>query len=99
MAAKQPKSTPPHVSLRSLRKATGLTLEQVAEAVADVLTPQGGERVSVSRGTISAIETGTRGVSREMLAALEIAYGLDAGDIVTDYQPRSSRVHRSEVEG
>lgn len=77
--------TPPHVSLRALRRASGLTLEQVAEAVAEVL----GEDTTVNRGTISAIESGLRGASVQMLAALEVAYGLEAGDITTTYEPRA----------
>lgn len=77
--------TPPHVSLRALRRASGLTLEQVAAAVSEVL----GETVTVNRGTISAIESGLRGASTDMIAALEVAYGLEPGDLTTTYEPRA----------
>lgn len=78
--------TPPHVSLRALRRASNLTLEQVAESVSEVLGP----KHKVNRGSISAIESGTRGASVQMLQALEIAFGLEPGDIDTSYQPRTS---------
>lgn len=87
MPKKQPPVNPPHVSLRSLRRATGLSLEQVCAAVTDIT----GAKTSVTRGTLSAIETGLRGPSRQMLDALAVAYGLDPGDITTDYEPRNRR--------
>jgi hypothetical protein len=34
-----------------------------------------------------------RGASQQMLDALAVAYGCEPGDITTDYQPRSSRLH------
>lgn len=74
--------TPPHVSLGDLRAACGLTLEQVCarftEATGDTLT----------RGGLSGIEHGHRGVSENTLAGLEVAYGLRAGSITTTYEPR-----------
>lgn len=80
----RPPKTAPHVSLRCLRLATNQTLEQVAESVTAILKPE----VPISRGTISAIEGGHRGASKRMLDALAVAYGLEPGDITTDYQPR-----------
>lgn len=75
--------TPPHVSLGDLRAACGLTLEQVCtrfnEATGDTLT----------RGGLSGIERGHRGVSKQTLAGLEIAYGLRPGSVDTTYEPRS----------
>ena len=91
MARKQPPVNPPHVSLRSLRQATGLTVEQVAAKVADVL----GLDEPLNRGTISAIETGKRGASKQMLDAIAAAYGLETGAITTDYEARSSKVHKA----
>lgn len=79
--------TPPHVSLKALRKAAGLTHEQVCQAVADATEG----RTTLTRGGLSAIESGLRGASFDMLRALELAYGLDPGDIDTDYQPRMWR--------
>lgn len=77
--------TAPHATLRGLRKASGMTLEQVADAVNEVL----GARSKVNRGTISAIESGLRGASVQMLDAIAVAYGMEPGDLVTDYEPRS----------
>ena len=75
--------TPPHATLKGLRKASGLTLEQVAGAVAEILGS-----TNVNRGTISAIESGLRGPSQPMLDALAVAYGMEPGDLVTDFEPR-----------
>ena len=43
-----------------------------------------------ARGTLSAVETGVRGVSAELLAALEQVYQLPSGAITTSYTPRST---------
>lgn len=75
---------PPHASLRTLRKVSGLTLEQVSERITK-LFPE----IEASRGTLSAIETGSRGVSDLMLRALEQAFGIDEGSLTTAYTPRS----------
>lgn len=82
----RPTKVPPHVSLRILRKASGLTLDQVAAAVTEVT----GAKRPVTRGAISAIESGLRGASSQMLDALAVAYGLDPGDITTTYEPRQA---------
>lgn len=74
--------TPPHVSLRVLRKATGLTLAELGERI-KAHAPE----FTVSRGTLSAIESGSRGVSPLMLRAIEKAYGLEEGEITLDYLP------------
>lgn len=79
------KVTPPHVPLKALRMACGLTLDEVCArlAVADKPT---------TRATLSLIENGHRGASRPMLAALEQAYGLPTGSITTTYQPRARAI-------
>lgn len=82
-AAKRPERTEPHIPLSALRAALGLTVETVL----DRLQEETGKRPS--RGTISAIENGHRGASVQMLAALEIAYGLPEGSITTSYAPRA----------
>lgn len=74
--------TPPHVSLRTLRTVTGLTLEEVAVRIARHFP-----EMSVSRGTLSAIESGGRGASPLMLRALELAYGIPEGSLTTAYEP------------
>lgn len=82
--------TPPHITLRqhrlSLRDKTGQPwdLDDVCDRV-EALT---GDRPA--RGTLSAIENGVRGVSAELLHALEQAYELPAGAITTDYTPRAT---------
>lgn len=74
---------PPHLSIGDLRSVSGQTLEQVCEAVSEALGQP------FTRGALSAIENGHRGASRPVLRALEVAYGLRPGALVTDYEPRS----------
>lgn len=74
--------TPPHVSLRVLRKACGLTLDEVCARVAEATGRE------LTRGALSAIESGTRGASSEVLRGLAHAYDLDPEDINTQYEPR-----------
>lgn len=84
----RPKVTPPHVGLVALRNALGRKQVDVCREVAEILgrpfTP----------GALSAIENGHRGASAETLAAIEIALGLRAGDLVTDYEPSHSRLRK-----
>lgn len=75
--------TPPHVSLGNLRSAVGKTLDEVCSAASEVLAEP------LTRGALSAIENGIRGASPTTLAALEVAYGLTPGSIVTNYEPRN----------
>ena len=74
--------TPPHVTLKALRQSKGKTLEDVCA----VLAVETG--LTLTRGALSAIESGLRGASAEILRGVEIALDLDAGDHVTDYEPR-----------
>lgn len=76
----------PHVALGDLRAASGKTLEQVCELASEVLPGK------LTRGALSAIENGHRGASTQVLRALEVAYGVRAGAIVTDYEPRAWRL-------
>ena len=73
----------PHVSLSALRGALGLTLEQVCTRF------EAETGVPLTRGGLSAIETGIRGVSTATLAGLEAAYGLNQGEITTAYEPKT----------
>lgn len=75
--------TPPHVSLKSLRRACGLTIDELA---ARVETTTG--RKAPSRGALSAIENGVRGASGQLLADIAAAYGLAPEEITTTYLPR-----------
>lgn len=84
------KRTPPHITLRQhrldLQKKTGddWDLDFICDRVEEIT----GDRPA--RGTMSAIETGVRGVSAELLCALEQAYELPSGAITTDYAPRTT---------
>lgn len=84
-AKQRNKVVTPHVPIKGLRIAAGLTIDALAAKVA-VFTEK-----TYSRGSISAVELGHRGASPELLAALERVYGLEPGFIVTEYQPRSRR--------
>lgn len=81
-AKQRPQRTPPHVSLRDLRIAVGLTIDQVLARL-EIQTDR-----KYSRGTISAIENGHRGASADLLVELALVYGLRPDAITTDYQPR-----------
>lgn len=74
------------MSLGDLRAVSGKTLDEVCEAASEVLGKP------LTRGALSAIENGHRGASRSVLEALEVAYGLRPGALVTDYMPRSREV-------
>jgi transcriptional regulator with XRE-family HTH domain len=80
--AQRARKTPPHVALQDLRAVSGKTLDQVCEAASEVLSKP------LTRGALSAIENGHRGASTSVLRALEVAYGLRPGALVTDYEPR-----------
>jgi hypothetical protein len=76
------KKTPPHVSLKTLRLALNKSQTDVTERVHEIT----GDKLT--KGALSAIENGHRGVSAELLTALEMAYGLEPGSITTTYRPR-----------
>lgn len=76
------KQTPPHISLKILRVALGLTLEEVAGRVEEIT----GDKPT--KGALSGIENGHRGISAELLRALEQALNLEPGSITTTYKPR-----------
>lgn len=71
------------MSIKILRLAAGLTLDELADRMSEHGDAPG-------RGTLSAIENGHRGASREFLEALEHAFGIPEGSITTDYMPRST---------
>lgn len=81
----RPKRTPPHVPVHILRKALGLSLEAATKRIGEVSGKE-----APSKGSLSAVETGMRGASAELIAAMEEAYGLDPGTITTDYLPRAT---------
>lgn len=78
----RPRKVPPHVSLSDVRYISGKTLDQVCAAASEVLDRP------LTRGALSAIENGHRGASAKVLTALEVAYGLRPGSLVTNYEPR-----------
>lgn len=65
-----------------MRVVANLTLDELAIAIGEV----SGDRPS--RGTLSAIESGTRGASDEILRSMEQVYGLEPNTITTAYRPR-----------
>lgn len=89
--------TPPHITLKQhrldLKQKTGEAwdLDDVCDRIEEIT----GDRPA--RGTLSAVENGVRGVSAELLAALEQAYDLPTGSITTDYTPRATPVLSDEV--
>lgn len=85
--SQRPKKTPPQVSLQTLRRyVLKLTIDEVIERVRQELNAPD---LKLSRGHISALETGTRGVSQDLLDALCLVYGIPQGSIVTDGTPRT----------
>ncbi|GAB4677631.1 helix-turn-helix domain-containing protein [Mycobacterium timonense] len=84
-AKQRPKLPAPVVTIATLRKAKGMTLQ----AVCDHIHEEHG--LKVDRGTVSAIELGHRGASAQMLAAIADALGVHVMDIDTAYEPRRRR--------
>lgn len=76
---------PPCVPIRYVRQAANLTLDEVSLRLKETTGRIYG------KGTLSAVESGMRGASSELLEALEVAYDLPAGSIQTEYQPRAPR--------
>jgi hypothetical protein len=81
------KRTPPHVPIKALRLVANWTLDDLADAIGALQDP---DVERPSRGTLSAIESGTRGASTELLTAIEQVFRLEPGMITTTYRPRLS---------
>lgn len=71
----------------------GLTLQAVCDHINEEFT----FAKKVERGTISAIESGHRGASTQMLAAIASALSIPADSIDTQYEPRQSRLAVEDV--
>lgn len=71
------------MTLKLLRQSHGFTLDDVCERVHDQIP-----EVTLTRGALSAIESGTRGASDLMLTALARAFALPDDALMTDYEPR-----------
>jgi transcriptional regulator with XRE-family HTH domain len=82
---------PPHVPLGALRTVAGLSLEGLAKQLAEKT------HCAPGRGTLSAIESGQRGASLDLLHALETVYGLEHGTISTTWEPRAPRGKHSKA--
>jgi hypothetical protein len=76
---RRPRRQPPLVGIGALRRAHGWTLDQVRFRVAEIL-----DAPPLSRGSLSAIESGSRGASPQVLAALAQVYGLAITDLVVE---------------
>lgn len=81
----RPKVSPPWLELSDLRGALGLTQEDVCQRI-EAITDQ-----RVTKGWLSGVEKGHRGVSPEKLAALEVVLKLKPGRLRTAYEPSHSR--------
>lgn len=92
-AAKRRLVQPPHVSLGALRRAKGMTLEQVCDRITEHLDLPADK--PFTRGALSGIELGYRGPSTDVLDALEFALDLEPGDLVTTYQPSANTRRKS----
>lgn len=77
---------PPFVELAGIRRLLGLKQAEICEKVAVLIGVP-----SFSVGSFSAIENGHRGASPEVLAAIQTALGLHAGDLKTAWEPSHSR--------
>lgn len=78
------------VSLRELRLNRGWSLDEVVVKLNALQQVNDGRGV-VSRGTISAIETGQRGMSLAMSNQLELVYGLQRGSLSVYARDRRGR--------
>lgn len=87
----RPELQPPSASIGALRNAKGLTLDAVCERVTEALGR------TYSRGALSALENGHRGASAEIIAALEVALDLRAGDLFTTYEPTTNTRRKDKV--
>ena len=76
----RPKVTPPRVSIRTLRVVCKLTLDRACELASEYTG------VPLTRGALSAIESGTRGVSEDVLRGLAHAYGVPVEAFILDYE-------------
>lgn len=82
---------PPHFALKHARAIAGITAEELCRRIREedpTLNP--------TRGTISLIESGSRGASPRMLAAICAAYGLPPDALETDYKPLRRRRYDDE---
>lgn len=74
--SRRAKKVPLRVGIKHLREAHGWTQDQVRYRVAEIMGTE-----PISRGSLSAIESGARGASIEVLAALAEVYGLTVTDL------------------
>lgn len=72
-------ATGPRVGIREIRKAHALTLEQLADRIAE----QGSKRPSAD--SLSNIECGNKRASSQLMAAWAKALGLHPLDVEQDY--------------
>jgi hypothetical protein len=82
---KRPVRIPPHVPIKALRLVACISQDELADRIFEIT----GKRPT--KGSLSAIESGLRGPSVELIAALEEAYGLNPGTISTTYRPRAAQ--------
>lgn len=76
---------PPHAPIKALRLAAGISLQGLADRLAEQTDCNPG------RGTLCAIEQGDRGASPELLRAIETVFNLEPGMLSTSWEPRAPR--------
>ncbi|HEY9370960.1 helix-turn-helix transcriptional regulator [Streptomyces sp.] len=76
------KRVPPMVTLRALREAHGLTLEQLAERIAE-------QGVTVDKASLANVELGNRRASRRLIGAHARALRLESVDIYQSHDLRA----------
>lgn len=87
---REPK-VPPLFPMRVVRELLGLKQTDILARLKDITGR------SYTKGTLSAIESGHRGVSPELLEALEKAYGAPEGSVyIVNYTQRAARRKKSQ---
>ena len=80
---KRPRVSAPYIPLSILRKKLGLTLEDVCDRIF------GETGMRPDRASLSAIENGHRGASKQIFEALALVYDIPIEVIDTEYSPRN----------
>lgn len=78
----------PLITIKALRLSHKLTMEQVCERI-----QQNFPELALNKGTISAIESGTRGMSDLMAIAIARAFDLPDDALILEYEPKRKSPH------
>lgn len=84
------------VELRDLRLRKGWTLEEAVRELSELRRGLGDPDVpAVTRGSLSSLESGRRGMSAQMKGLIEQAYGLEPDSLALEYRPRRRSMRSS----